>query len=136
MRSFLCGVAARINASVLPRRCNPIPVQLPTLSIGTVILPHCACAPRNAPLSSVLLSQNCSVSEPHLFGWCREARADDVMHEMREVPVGHEQAEQSAMEQRIAVKVGKAFPRNDRLQRRRLVIGDEPLVDGEIGYAQ
>ena len=62
--------------------------------------------------------------------------ADDVMHEMRQVPVGHEQAEQSAVEQRIAVKVGKTFPRNDRLQRRRLVIGDEPLVDGEIGYAQ
>ena len=61
--------------------------------------------------------------------------ADDVMHQMRDVPVGHEQAEQSAVEQRIAVEIGKAFPRNDRLQRRRLVIGDEPLVDGEIGYA-
>ena len=62
--------------------------------------------------------------------------ADDVVHQMRQVPVRHEQAEQAAVEQRVAVDIGEAFPRNNRLQRWRLVIGDEPLVDGEIGYAQ
>ena len=43
MRSFLCGVAARMKASVLPRRCSAMPDQLPTLNIGTLILSHCAC---------------------------------------------------------------------------------------------
>ena len=50
-----------MNASVLPRRCSAKPVQLPTVNIGTVILSHCACAPRNAPLSRLLCSQKCSV---------------------------------------------------------------------------
>ena len=40
------------------------------------------------------------------------------------------------MEQRVAVDVGKALPRDHRLQRRRLKIGDEPLVDGVVGDAR
>jgi len=39
------------------------------------------------------------------------------------------------MEQGVAIEIGEAFPRDDRPQRGRLVIGDEPLVDGEIGNA-
>ena len=45
-----------------------MPDQLPTLNIGTVILSHCACAPRNAPLSRLLLSQKCSVLVCQAFG--------------------------------------------------------------------
>ena len=41
---------------------------------------------------------------------------DDVMHEMRHVPIGHEQAEQSAVEQRVAIEIGETFPGDDRLQ--------------------
>ena len=63
-----------MNASVLPRRCSAMPDQLPTVSIGTVILSHCACAPRKAPLSRLLLSQKCSVLVCQAFGTCREAR--------------------------------------------------------------
>src|ERR1700716_41413 len=57
------------------------------------------------------------------------------MAEMRDEPVGHELVENAAVEQRVAVEVGEAFPRNDRLQRRRLQVGHEPLIDGEIGDA-
>jgi hypothetical protein len=55
MRSFLCGDCERMKASVLPRRCRPKPVQLPTERKGTVILSHCACEPLKAPLSRLLL---------------------------------------------------------------------------------
>ena len=58
-----------------------------------------------------------------------------VMHQVRDVPVGHEQAEQAAVEQRVAVEIGETLPRDDRLQRRRLLIGRKPLVDGEVGDA-
>ena len=61
--------------------------------------------------------------------------ADGVMHQVRGEPVGHEHAEDAAVVERVAVDVGKAFPRHDRLQRRRLQIGDEPLVDGVVGNA-
>ena len=61
--------------------------------------------------------------------------AHHVMHGVRGDPVGHEHAEDAAVEQRVAVDVGKALPRHDRLQRRRLQVGDEPLVDREIGNA-
>ena len=57
------------------------------------------------------------------------------MHGVRGDPVGHEHAEDAAVEQRVAVDVGEALPRHDRLQRRRLQVGDEPLVDREIGDA-
>jgi len=40
----------------------------------------------------------------------------DVMHQMRHVPVRHEQAEQSAVEQRVAVEIGETFPGDDRRQ--------------------
>ena len=63
-----------MNASVLPRRCSAMPVQLPTVSIGTVILSHCACAPRKAPLSRLLPSQKCSVLTCQAFGSFCEAR--------------------------------------------------------------
>ena len=58
------------------------------------------------------------------------------MQQMRRVPIGHEQGEQPAVVQRVAIEIGKAFPGNDRLQRRRLQIGGEPLIDGEIGNAE
>ncbi len=54
---------------------------------------------------------------------------------MRGEPVGHEHAEQAAVIERVAVEVGGAFPGNDRLQRRRRQIGDEPLVHRVIGNA-
>ena len=63
-----------MKASVLPRRCSAMPDQLPTESIGTVILSHCACAPRKAPLSRLLLSQKCNVLAAQAFGSCCEAR--------------------------------------------------------------
>ena len=58
--------------------------------------------------------------------------AHHVVHGVRGDPVGHEHAEDAAVEQRVAIDVGEALPRHDRLQRRRLQIGDEPLVDREI----
>ena len=58
------------------------------------------------------------------------------MQQMRRVPVGHEQAQNAAVVERIAIEIGKTFPGNDRLERRRLQIGDEPLIDREIGNAE
>ncbi len=58
--------------------------------------------------------------------------AQHVVHQMRREPVGHEHAEDAAVKQRVAVEIGKTFPRDDRLQGRRLQVGDEPLVDREI----
>ncbi len=136
MRSFLCGVAACMNASVLPRRCRPMPDQLPTLNIGTLILSHCACAPRNAPLSRLLCSQKYSVLICQPSGKCLRGAAERMMQQVRRVPVGHEQAQNAAVVERVAIEVGKALPGNDRLERRRLQIGGEPLIDGEIGNAE
>ena len=136
MRNFLCGVAARMNASVLPRRCKPMPDQLPTENIGTLILSHCACEPRNAPLSRLLCSQKCSVLICQPSGRCCDGASQQMMQKMRGVPIGHEQREDAAMVQRVAVEIGKSLPWNDRLQRRRLQIGYEPLIDGEIGDAE
>ena len=62
--------------------------------------------------------------------------AEQMMQHMRGEPVGHEQAQNAAVIERIAIKIGKALPGNDRLERRRRQIGDEPLVDGEIGNAE
>ena len=39
------------------------------------------------------------------------------------------------MEQRVAVEIGEALPRDDRLQRRRLLIGGKPLVSLIFGKA-
>ena len=60
---------------------------------------------------------------------------DQMVHQVRRKPIGHEQAENAAVEQGVAVEIGETLPGDDRLQRRRLVIGDKPLVDGEIGNA-
>src|SRR6201989_576855 len=62
--------------------------------------------------------------------------ADSMMHQMRGEPVGHEHAEDTAMEQRVTVDVGESFPRDNRLQRRRLLIGGEPLINLEIRNAR
>ena len=63
-----------MKASVLPRRCSAMPDQLPTVNIGTVILSHCACAPRSAPLSRLSCSQRYIVSVFQRSGSTREAR--------------------------------------------------------------
>ena len=105
------------------------------MSIGTVILSHCACAPRkHAAVEIVVQPVPQRVGLPAVRLMLRRA-AHHVVHQVRGEPVGHEHAEDAAVEQRIAVDVGEAFPRHDRLQRRRLQVGDEPLVDGEIGDA-
>ena len=101
-----------------------------------MILSHCACEPRKTPLSRLWCSQFHSVLVCQPSGLMLRGAAHDVMHQVRGDPVGHEHAEQAAVEQRVAIDVGEALPRNDRLQRRRLEVGDEPLVDGEIGNAR
>ena len=58
---------------------------------------------------------------------------DRVVHQVRGEPVGHEHAEQAAMIERVAIEIGGAFPRNDRLERRRIEVGDPPLVHRVIG---
>ena len=127
--------AARTKASLLPRRCNPMPVQLPTLSIGTVILSHCAWAPRNCAAVETVGEPEMQRVDLPCVRLMAGGAADEVMHHVRHQPVGHEQAEDAAVKQRVAVKVGKALPGNDRLERRRLVVGDEPLIDRVIGDA-
>ena len=62
--------------------------------------------------------------------------AELMMQQVRRVPVGHEQAQEPAVVQRVAIDVGKALPGNDRLERRRLQIGGEPLIDREVGNAE
>ncbi|MNC92045.1 hypothetical protein D3C83_84040 [compost metagenome] len=57
MRSFLCFEAALTNPSMLPRRCSPIPVQLPTLKSGTVIFDQSALRRRQNSESRFWLAQ-------------------------------------------------------------------------------
>ena len=59
--------------------------------------------------------------------------AEGVMNQMSGEPVRHEDAQNAAVIQRITINIGKAFPWNDRFQRRRLLVGGKPLVDGEVG---
>ena len=75
------------------------------------------------------------VGRPGIGNLLRRA-AERVVHQMRGEPVGHEHAQDSAVEQRVAVDVGEALPRDDRLERRRLPIGGEPLVERVIGNAE
>ena len=56
-----------------------MPDQLPTVNIGTLILSHCACAPRKAPLSRLLRSQKYSVLICQAFGIVARGAADQVM---------------------------------------------------------
>ena len=74
MRSFLCFDGERMKASVLPRRCSPKPVQLPTERNGTAIRSHCACAPASTPLSRLWCIQCHSVLVIQPSGWCCAAR--------------------------------------------------------------
>jgi len=103
-----------MKASVLPRRCSAMPDQLPTVSIGTVIFSHLRLRAAQRALSRLLLSQKCSVLACQAFGTCREARPTTWCNQVRGEPVGHEQAEDAAMEQGVAIEIGEAFPRDDR----------------------
>ena len=44
--------------------------------------------------------------------------------------------EDAAVKRLVAIEIGAAFPRHDRLQRRRLQVGDAPLGVGVIGDAE
>ena len=136
MRSFLCGVAARMKASVLPRRCRPMPDQLPTLKHRHVdLVPLRLAAAKGAAVEIVAQPEMQRVDLPAVRHLLRGA-PQQMMQQMRGVPIGHEQTEQPAVVERIAIEIGKALPGNDRLQRRRLQIGGEPLIDREIGNAE
>ena len=124
-----------MNASVLPRRCSAKPVQLPTVKHRhRDLVPLRLRAAERAAVEIVVQPEPQRVGLPAVGQVLRRA-AERVMHQVRGEPVGHEHAEDAAVEQRVAIDVGEALPRDDRLQRRRLEIGDEPLVDREIGNA-
>jgi hypothetical protein len=90
-----------------------MPDQLPTLNIGTVILSHCACAPRKAPLSRLFVQPEMQRIGLPSVRMVPGRSTGDVVHQVRHVPIRHEQAEQPAVEQRVAVEIGKTFPGND-----------------------
>ena len=58
------------------------------------------------------------VDDVHLPGVGQVLRSapELVVHQMGGEPVGHEHAQDSAVIERVAVEVGKAFPGDDRLQ--------------------
>ncbi len=120
------GIAAQVQGHAGPisdrehRHGDPVPLRLR--------------AAKGAAVEAVAEPEMQRVRLPGI-GLVPRGAADEMVHHVRHEPVRHEQAEQPAVEQRVPVEVGETFPWDDGLERRRLVVGDEPLVDREIGDA-
>ena len=122
--------------SVLPRRCSPMPLQLPAVSSGTSMRSQCRAAlvePAGVEAVAHVLPQPVVGKRVRIV---LLRRAQQVVRHVVVEPVADEtETEDAAVVGEVAVHVRRAFPRDDRLQRRRAQARHQPLVHGEVGDA-